>query len=201
MEVAKGNRNLSHGSGCALMGEYLPCVRNTFIFWPTEPEISLNTLINYGDEVYICLRLNNDQNNRLYLSTSIPLLDDSTGANNQYPVSFSAKPDRYCRWVLEYWDQSTRPEYFGTPVPANQKLRITNLATGRMLACEHEFWFLTFFGQECSVTCHTFRSPNRKEMPQNLWQICTKLPVDRSNDLISLAGRRAEETMETSQNC
>ncbi|XP_061398839.1 cilia- and flagella-associated protein 161-like [Musca vetustissima] len=79
-------------------------------------------------------------------------------------------PAAYTHWYCQHIDPHKRFETEGTPLPSNEPLVITHMATNRNLAAENTV-IQTLFGPEFLVSVQNYRNIFKRETWQNLWII------------------------------
>ncbi|XP_013117810.2 cilia- and flagella-associated protein 161 [Stomoxys calcitrans] len=79
-------------------------------------------------------------------------------------------PLAYTHWYCQHLDPHKRFETEGNPLPSNQPLVITHMATNRNLAAEN-LKIHTLFGTEFVVCVQNYKNIFKRETWQNIWMI------------------------------
>ncbi|KAL7048039.1 hypothetical protein ACKWTF_003193 [Chironomus riparius] len=82
-------------------------------------------------------------------------------------------PTAFFHWRIHHANPEMRYEMIGENIPINAKVIVEHRSTRNNLCCEKAM-FLTIFGTECGVSCHTERNIYGKETESNIWQISAK---------------------------
>lgn len=164
-----------HGCGLTASPDRLPCIRNTFIFRGCERDKN-EECVNYGDDVYIEI-CESGICTPLYIQCENATHDNF---GSHLIPRLTQSPDLYCRFKLLHWQPQFRYETEGSCFAPESTVIIQHTASGRNLAVEYNRWIPTFFGPECTVTCHTFQDSHRMETAENMWQICQTKRADRN---------------------
>lgn len=161
-------QSLTHGCLVTAANCKEPCVRNTFKIvgadWNKDGQQVL-----YGDDVLLKVSGNADE---------APLFiqcENSTTecVGDHWTVRLSQIANIHCRFKFLYWNPQRRYETLGTNFSPNQRVIVQHTASGRNLAIEVNLCLPTFFGPECTVSCHTFRDCHKMETAENFWTIIT----------------------------
>ncbi|KAJ3626705.1 hypothetical protein MTP99_017183 [Tenebrio molitor] len=157
-------QHFTHGCVLSASPNRNPCVRNTFVIVGCDSEKT--GMVNYGEDVYI--QVLESHAAPLYVQCENSTMDTF---GKHLGLRLSRSPDIYCRFKILHWKPQLRHETCGTFVLYNAHVIIQHTASGHNLATEFHNWIPTFFGTECTISCHTFRDTHRMETSENVWKI------------------------------
>lgn len=158
--------------GCMMTASPIkgPFIRNTFTLTGCNGTKE-GERVMYGEDLMITTAMDTE---KLYVQCE-NLTIDTFG--NHLVLRLSAVPDFYCRFKVLHWDPQKRAETASTSFTPDTRIIIQHTASGQNLAAETTNWIPTFFGQECSVSCHTYRDTHKMETAENFWMFVSEAKV------------------------
>ncbi|XP_075166426.1 cilia- and flagella-associated protein 161 [Haematobia irritans] len=173
-----------------------PCVRNSFRIVTcedtkdqTDDTLREDELLKYGQPFRLeCIQSNSEEESLLLYTTQkswdLTSMIRSTHESRKFgeinlPLGLCLKkncgpgkpiPMGYTNWICKHVDPHKRFETEGTPLPSNEPLVITHMATNRNLAAEN-IMIHTLFGPEFLVSVQNYKNIYNRETWQNIWMI------------------------------
>ncbi|XP_030767061.1 cilia- and flagella-associated protein 161 [Sitophilus oryzae] len=137
--------------------------------------------VTCGEDVLI--QISEGGNGPLYVQCENSTIDTF---GHHLSLRLSSVADVYCRFKILHWNPQRRIETIGTPFKPDTRVIIQHSASGQNLAVEPTKWIPTFFGAECTVSCHTYRDSHKMETAENFWCVASS-PKSNKNLFVRAA--------------
>ncbi|XP_054277527.1 cilia- and flagella-associated protein 161-like [Macrosteles quadrilineatus] len=154
-----------------------PVVRNCFRISSPENTDLNGQQLKFG-EPFALSTVESPYKMPLWVESEVPHLHSVLGKSKHPLLRLTSYKNIYSLWRALPLEPSDREDLLGTPVPANEPLIISHVASNKNLSVEPDFWFTTYLGAECEVTVNTDLNIYRRETSNNIWMLVTNRPKE-----------------------